>query len=153
MSIKSHSLDFEIPPPDTAHVTSESVTEQQSAEISLTLESSSIYDGSQVQLDLTNPEWSLFSAVQLLMQNSSDIRQIHSYCKQEYLRRIWEPTYVIVYRESKWSDEYNQSNATPIQSAIRLTSGSSAKCVLANQEVNQSAAIVDDTLRLISLLH
>jgi len=46
-----------------------------------------------VELDLTDPDWTIFRAVQTIMQTS----MLGS--KEEKLRRVWEPTYIISYRE------------------------------------------------------
>lgn len=144
----NQTVDLEIPPPGTASTCIESTSEQQPAKITLTLKAISSVDGSDVQLDLVNSEWSLFSAVQMLMQNLSD-----SYSKNENLRRIWEPTYVIVYQESKYWNESDESTNVPIQLApIRSSNGSPAKCTL-GIDCNQGAATVDDILRLLSLLY
>jgi E3 ubiquitin-protein ligase HECTD1 len=46
-----------------------------------------------VEMELTEPDWTIFRAVQSVMQSSS------MGTKSEKLRRVWEPTYVISYRE------------------------------------------------------
>ncbi len=46
-----------------------------------------------VEIDLTDPDWTIFHAVQTVIQSCA----LGS--KAEKLRRLWEPTYVIVYRE------------------------------------------------------
>ena len=48
-----------------------------------------------VEIDLTNLDWTIFKAVQQCIQLSS----IGS--KGDKIRRVWEPTYVIVYKEVK----------------------------------------------------
>ena len=48
-----------------------------------------------VEMDLRNPDWSIFKAVQQCVQSSG----IGS--KADKIRRVWEPTYVIVYKEAK----------------------------------------------------
>ena len=44
---------------------------------------------------MTNPEWTIFHAVQSIIQNTN----LGSKCDR--FRRVWEPTYVILYRESR----------------------------------------------------
>nr|CAD7263991.1 unnamed protein product [Timema shepardi] len=48
-----------------------------------------------VEVELSDPTWTIFRAVQQLVQ----LADLGS--RQEKLRRIWEPTYTIVYREVK----------------------------------------------------
>ncbi|ODM98949.1 E3 ubiquitin-protein ligase HECTD1 [Orchesella cincta] len=50
-----------------------------------------------VEIDLSNPKTTIFHSVQELVQNSL------MGTKQEKLRRIWEPTYTIVYKEDRES--------------------------------------------------
>ncbi|XP_035704354.1 E3 ubiquitin-protein ligase HECTD1 [Folsomia candida] len=52
-----------------------------------------------IEIDLSNRKATIFQAVQDLVQTS----QIGT--KQEKLRRIWEPTYTIIYKEEKESEE------------------------------------------------
>uniref|UniRef100_A0A0K2TN15 E3 ubiquitin-protein ligase n=1 Tax=Lepeophtheirus salmonis TaxID=72036 RepID=A0A0K2TN15_LEPSM len=47
-----------------------------------------------VEIDLSNPDWSIFHAIQYVIQKSTIGN------KSEKLRRVWEPTYTIAYRES-----------------------------------------------------
>ena len=48
-----------------------------------------------VEIDLSNLDWSIFKAVQHCIQTSSLGN------KGDKIRRVWEPTYVIVYKEMK----------------------------------------------------
>lgn len=48
-----------------------------------------------VEIELTDSDWTVFKAVQKLVQASA------MGTRQEKLRRIWEPTYTIVYKELK----------------------------------------------------
>ncbi|XP_075224551.1 ubiquitin fusion-degradation 4-like isoform X4 [Lycorma delicatula] len=52
-----------------------------------------------VEIELSDPKWTIFHAVQELIQ-MADLGS-----RQEKLRRIWEPTYTIIYREVKESGE------------------------------------------------
>ncbi|XP_046388843.1 E3 ubiquitin-protein ligase Ufd4 isoform X5 [Ischnura elegans] len=51
-----------------------------------------------VEVELDNPDWTIFRAVQELIQ-MADLGS-----RQEKLRRVWEPTYTIIYREQKESE-------------------------------------------------
>ncbi|XP_057377283.1 E3 ubiquitin-protein ligase Ufd4-like [Daphnia carinata] len=48
-----------------------------------------------VEIELTDGDWTVFKAVQKLIQSSA------LGTRQEKLRRIWEPTYTVVYKELK----------------------------------------------------
>lgn len=48
-----------------------------------------------MQVELTNPDWIIFRAVQTIVQTSS----LGS--KTDKTRRVWERTYVIIYREAR----------------------------------------------------
>ncbi|XP_071454696.1 E3 ubiquitin-protein ligase HECTD1 isoform X6 [Hetaerina americana] len=51
-----------------------------------------------VEIELDNPDWTIFRAAQELIQ-MADLGS-----RQEKLRRVWEPTYTIIYREHKESE-------------------------------------------------
>lgn len=74
-----------------------------------------------VEIELSDPSWTIFRAVQELMQ----LAEFPS--KQEKLRRLWEPTYLIVYREVKEDGSYDteEGRATPIASQFSRSGGSS----------------------------
>ncbi|GAB6021555.1 hypothetical protein CHUAL_004153 [Chamberlinius hualienensis] len=61
---------------------------------------------SDVEIDLKDGDWTIFRAVQQLIQMS----QMGS--RQEKLRRVWEPTYTIVYREVKATTEEGASSGS-----------------------------------------
>jgi E3 ubiquitin-protein ligase HECTD1 len=73
-------------------------------------------------MDLLNPDWTIFSAVQHLIQNCD------MSTKQEKMRRVWEPTYVIVYREAKPNDEISTTFSTQM-SQLRAVSSSNSKVI------------------------
>ncbi|KAG8035223.1 hypothetical protein G9C98_001713 [Cotesia typhae] len=68
------------------------------------------------------------------LPDTPDMTELGS--RQEKLRRIWEPTYTIIYRESK--DEESSGRATPI---VTLYSGKPA--------VSNNACTVEDVLQLL----
>ncbi|XP_035233746.1 LOW QUALITY PROTEIN: E3 ubiquitin-protein ligase HECTD1-like, partial [Stegodyphus dumicola] len=63
--------------------------------LSLQLKGPNIPGVLDVVLDLTDPDWTIFHAVQQLIQES----QLGT--RQDKIRRIWEPTYIIIYKEAK----------------------------------------------------
>ncbi|CAB4065366.1 HECTD1 [Lepeophtheirus salmonis] len=70
-----------------------------------------------VEIDLSNPDWSIFHAIQYVIQKSTIGN------KSEKLRRVWEPTYTIAYRESGGQPEDS------ISSQQRRDSHSSANSI------------------------
>ncbi|EDW13533.2 E3 ubiquitin-protein ligase Ufd4 [Drosophila mojavensis] len=87
--------DLEICPPDTNLETSQQsgqiIPEQ--TKLSLKLRGPGVGGIPDVEIDLDNSEWTIFRAVQELLQNS----QIN---KNDKFRKLWEPTYTIIYRET-----------------------------------------------------
>ncbi|XP_019870714.1 E3 ubiquitin-protein ligase HECTD1 isoform X2 [Aethina tumida] len=74
-----------------------------------------------VEIELTDPSWTIFRAVQELMQ----LTEFSS--KQEKLRRIWEPTFMIIYREVKEDGTYDseEGRATPVATQFSRSGSSS----------------------------
>ncbi|XP_066473494.1 E3 ubiquitin-protein ligase HECTD1 isoform X12 [Tiliqua scincoides] len=97
--------DLEIPPPGTPH--SELLEEVEctpSPRLALTLKVTGLGTTREVELPLTNFRSTIFYYVQKLLQLSCN-----GNVKSDKLRRIWEPTYTIVYREMKESDKEKES--------------------------------------------
>ncbi|XP_077640175.1 E3 ubiquitin-protein ligase HECTD1 isoform X10 [Lonchura striata] len=97
--------DLEIPPPGTPH--SELLEEVEcmpSPRLALTLKVSGLGTTREVELPLTNFRSTIFYYVQKLLQLSCN-----GSVKSDKLRRIWEPTYTIMYREMKDSDKEKES--------------------------------------------
>ncbi|XP_050076320.1 E3 ubiquitin-protein ligase Ufd4 isoform X1 [Anopheles maculipalpis] len=61
--------------------------------LSLVLRGPNINGVNDVEVDLTHPDWTIFRAVQELMLQTS-------MPKQDKFRKIWQPTYTIIYREA-----------------------------------------------------
>ncbi|XP_055274173.1 E3 ubiquitin-protein ligase HECTD1 isoform X5 [Moschus berezovskii] len=97
--------DLEIPPPGTPH--SELLEEVEctpSPRLSLTLKVTGLGTTREVELPLTNFRSTIFYYVQKLLQLSCN-----GNVKSDKLRRIWEPTYTIMYREMKDSDKEKEN--------------------------------------------
>ncbi|XP_078248251.1 E3 ubiquitin-protein ligase HECTD1 isoform X7 [Pogona vitticeps] len=97
--------DLEIPPPGTPH--SELLEEVEctpSPRLALTLKVTGLGTSREVELPLTNFRSTIFYYVQKLLQLSCN-----GSVKSDKLRRIWEPTYTIVYREMKDSDKEKEN--------------------------------------------
>ncbi|XP_010631867.1 E3 ubiquitin-protein ligase HECTD1 isoform X4 [Fukomys damarensis] len=97
--------DLEIPPPGTPH--SELLEEVEctpSPRLALTLKVTGLGTTHEVELPLTNFRSTIFYYVQKLLQLSCN-----GNVKSDKLRRIWEPTYTIMYREMKDSDKEKEN--------------------------------------------
>ncbi|XP_076174502.1 ubiquitin fusion-degradation 4-like isoform X3 [Ptiloglossa arizonensis] len=122
--------ELEVPPPGSETQSSTRVGSLPMPRLSLTLKGPGLPGVTDVELPLTEPHASIFQAVQELMQ----LTELGS--RQEKLRRIWEPTYTIIYKESK--DEESSGRATPI---VTLYSR--------NTTQNSSVCTVEDVLQLL----
>lgn len=97
--------DLEISAPGTPH--SELLEEVECApapRLALTLKVTGLGSGREVELPLSNFRATIFYYVQKLLHLSCN-----GAIKSDKLRRIWEPTYTIMYREMKDSDKQKES--------------------------------------------
>lgn len=145
----NQTTDLEIPHPSVVHSNTEENKETPHApKVMLTLKGPNITGCGEFEIDLVNSSWTIFSAIQRLIQ-SCDLGT-----RQEKIRRIWEPTYVIVYREAKEGETFDDKK--PIQSAsVRMISkslGVEEEVInMSNEKVSYST--VDDVLQLLRLLY
>ncbi|XP_020386934.2 E3 ubiquitin-protein ligase HECTD1, partial [Rhincodon typus] len=98
--------DLEIPPPGTPR--SELLEEVECApspRLALTLKVAGLGTSREVELPLSNYRTTIFCYVQKLLQLSCN-----GNIKSDKFRRIWEPTYTIMYREMKDSDKEKGEN-------------------------------------------
>ncbi|GCB66518.1 hypothetical protein scyTo_0015007 [Scyliorhinus torazame] len=98
--------DLEIPPPGTP--LSELLEEVECApspRLALTLKVAGLGTSREVELPLSNYRATIFCYVQKLLQLSCN-----GNIKSDKFRRIWEPTYTIMYREMKDSDKEKGEN-------------------------------------------
>lgn len=87
--------DLEIPPPGASSETTRSSEHTQTIQqpvLSLTLRGPGIGGVPDVEVELRNSDWTIFRAVQELLQAT----QLN---KADKFRKAWEPTYTIIYRE------------------------------------------------------
>lgn len=100
------------------------------------------------EIDLINPTWTLFAAIQQLLHVSNESG------RHDKLFRVWEPTYTLVYKE--WPMEHFDINPNlPIHMApMRLINADGVeKPVFVNDVNGSSTNTVEDTLRLLRLLY
>ena len=85
------------PPPAAAPQggSSSSATNQQQGKLSLVLRGPNLPGVPDVEVELGEGEWTIFKAVQTIIQSAA----LGS--KADRMRRVWEPTYVVVYREHR----------------------------------------------------
>merc|ERR1719312_1426507 len=88
--------DLEVPKPtaDLPTIPAQSPTTP-TPKLSLTVRGPNLPGVPDIEVDLTNPEWTVFKAVQEVAQKAN----LGS--NADKTRRIWEPTYIIVYKEIK----------------------------------------------------
>ncbi len=103
--------------------------------VSLSLRGPNLPGVPEVEIDLTDPDWTIFRAVQTVIQSSS----LGS--KAEKLRRLWEPTYVIVYRENNSGGVGAGDSVSRQQSAMDNNGegGASAAAVATDMEESEFA--------------
>ncbi|XP_075469292.1 E3 ubiquitin-protein ligase HECTD1 isoform X7 [Ascaphus truei] len=97
--------DLEIPAPGTPH--SELLEEVEctpAPRLALTLKVTGLGSGREVELPLSHYRCTIFYYVQKLLQLSCN-----GAVKSDKLRRIWEPTYTIMYREMRDSDKQKET--------------------------------------------
>ncbi|XP_062863375.1 E3 ubiquitin-protein ligase HECTD1 isoform X3 [Trichomycterus rosablanca] len=98
--------DLEIPIPGTPHSeVQEEVECTPSPHLALILKVAGLGTTREVELPLTNYKSTIFYYVQKLLQLSCN-----GSIKSDKLRRIWEPTYTIMYRELKDSDKEKENS-------------------------------------------
>lgn len=157
--------DIEIPPPETGQSlllpqndVDKSPIYNIQPSLFLILRGPNIAGITDVEIPLNNPDWTIFRAVQELIQQTS-------MSKQEKMRKIWEPTYTIIYREAICKNENsssitNETLTTPIESCkidcsvlteslpMTSTTSSSSSC-----SIHQVKCSVEDVLQLLSQLN
>ncbi|CAO1338887.1 unnamed protein product [Diamesa serratosioi] len=115
-----------------------------------------------IDIPLNNPDWTIFRAVQELIQHTS-------MAKQDKMRKIWEPTYTIIYREAILQSEStssirNESFNLPVASIIPCNHECSELIDLSPMDltatptassscVHQLKCSVDEVLQLLSQLN
>ncbi|XDV43316.1 hypothetical protein PO909_011814 [Leuciscus waleckii] len=156
--------DLDIPPPGTPRSeVQEEVECTPSPRLALILKVAGLGTTREVELPLTNYKSTIFYYVQKLLQLSCN-----GAIKPDKLRRIWEPTYTIMYRELKDSDKERESGKMDFCERGCRSSGLSSGTLSATQSCDilsaareqaqakagsgQSACSVEDVLQLLRIL-
>ncbi|XP_078031480.1 E3 ubiquitin-protein ligase HECTD1 isoform X6 [Epinephelus lanceolatus] len=131
--------DLEIPPPGTPRSeVQEEVECAPSPHLSLTLKVAGLGTTREVELPLSNYKSTIFYYVQRLLQLSCS-----GAVKTDKLRRIWEPTYTIMYRELKDSDKEKESGKMDLcEHSISISGGRSGGLSPGSVSANQSSEIL-----------
>ncbi|XP_032355679.1 E3 ubiquitin-protein ligase HECTD1 [Etheostoma spectabile] len=162
--------DLEIPQPGTPRSeVQEEVECAPSPHLSLTLKVAGLGTSREVELPLSNYKSTIFYYVQRLLQLSCN-----GAVKTDKLRRIWEPTYTIMYRELKDSDKEKESGKMDLcehslsisggrsggQSPSSLSANQSSEILCVAREMaqakagcSQNACGVEDVLQLLRILY
>ncbi|KAM8917345.1 E3 ubiquitin-protein ligase HECTD1 isoform 3-T3 [Spinachia spinachia] len=131
--------DLEIPQPGTPR--SEVLEEVECApspHLSLTLKVAGLGTTREVELPLSNYKSTIFYYVQRLLQLSCS-----GAVKTDKLRRIWEPTYTIMYRELKDCDKEKESMKMDLcEHGISVSGGRSGGLSPGSVSTNQSSEIL-----------
>lgn len=109
-----------------------------------------------VEIPLTNRDWTIFRAVQELVQMTN-------MSKQDKMKKIWEPTYTIIYREANNKEDHSSQDDgrnTPVVSLTARSGGStlspSSPLPLPTTPTNNSNNMqcsVDDVLQLLAQIN
>nr|XP_040026092.1 E3 ubiquitin-protein ligase HECTD1 isoform X2 [Gasterosteus aculeatus aculeatus] len=131
--------DLEIPQPGTPRSeVQEEVECAPSPHLSLTLKVAGLGTTREVELPLSNYKSTIFYYVQRLLQLSCS-----GAVKTDKLRRIWEPTYTIMYRELKDSDKEKESMKMDLcEHGISVSGGRSGGLSPGSVSANQSSEIL-----------
>lgn len=144
--------DIEVPPPGTETLSQNiDASPIPQPSLHLVLRGPNMAGINDVEIPLTNPEWTIFRAVQELIQMTN-------MSKQDKMKKIWEPTYTIIYRESTCKDENGGDDGrnTPVISMFSSSNTRSGGSTLSPSSplpttpVNTLQCSVDDVLQLLA---
>lgn len=151
----NQTTDIEIPQPGTEAACSSVEISQQIPQPSLylILRGPNMTGITDVEVPLTNPDWTIFRAVQELIQMTN-------MAKQDKMRKIWEPTYTIIYREAGSKEDCSsgsgeEGRTTPVISMFSKGSGGSTLSPSSPLPMTPSGVqcSVDDVLQLLAQLN
>lgn len=143
----NQTTDLEIPAPggeETGSVMSAQSEIVVQPRLQLILRGPNIPGVQDVEIELSDPKWTIFHAVQELIQ-MADLGS-----RQEKLRRLWEPTYTIIYREVKESEcrEQDGGESTPVVPLFACSGGSILSPATPTPMTSMSCT-VEDVLQLL----
>jgi len=124
----------------------------QSSRILLSFKMTNTSTNKEVEIDLVNPNWTIFSALQYLTQASNN-------GKQDKLRRLYDQVYTICYREIKENELELLDPNLPIHKASIRTinqNNNEVETILNNNgdcTIDQGLKSLNDVLTLLKLLY
>lgn len=142
--------DLEIPPPGAeSESKSAPIAQVMQPTLSLTLRGPNINGVADIEVPLLNPDWTIFRAVQELMQQTT-------LTKQDKMRKIWEPTFTIIYKKLNRDDDFGteEDKTTPVVSV--LSPGQSSSSTLSpNSPIApcRNQCSIEDILQLLSQMN
>ncbi|XP_046664774.1 E3 ubiquitin-protein ligase HECTD1 isoform X3 [Homalodisca vitripennis] len=146
----NQTTDLEIPAPggeEGSSSTSLATDHTPQPRLQLVLRGPNIPGVQDVEIALTDPNWTIFHAVQELIQ----LADLGS--RQEKLRRIWEPTYTIIYREMKEGGDEEGGESTPVASLMSHSHACASSVVSPATPVPSMSCTVEDVLQLLRHLY
>lgn len=143
--------DIEIPSPgsDCSDQNSKQAANQQIS-LHLVLKGPNMNGINDMEIPLVNNDWTIFRAVQ-------DLIQMTNMPKQDKLKKIWEPTFTIIYREAKrdQSNALDEGRSTPIISVASegSTLSPSSPVQMPATPTNNVQCTVEDVLQLLGQIN
>lgn len=147
--------DIEVPAPGTEALWQAQSVYQPIVQptLNLVLRGPNLNGVNDVEIPLTNREWTIFRAVQELIQMTN-------LTKQDKLRKIWEPTYTIIYQEAE-KDENSSTEEGRTTPVINIATKSGASTLSPNSLTAQpttptncnTQCSVDDVLQLLAQIN
>lgn len=150
--------DIEIPAPGSETPWQKQSVQQTIAQPSLhlVLRGPNMTGVNDVEIPLTNRDWTIFRAVQELVQ-------VTNMTKQDKMKKIWEPTYTIIYREANKDESSSNEDGrnTPVISVTTRSGGSTLSpsspvplpTTPTNNNSNNMQCSVDDVLQLLAQIN
>jgi len=138
----NQTTDLEVPTPGSCKAADpvNSTPSSSQPRLQLTLRGPNLPGIPDVDVELTDPDWSIFRAVQYITQEAN----LGS--KADKMRRIWEPTYIVVYRE--YRDGGREDSERPSSSMSRRGSALPQLPIMAPTQCS-----MDEVLQLIRQLY
>lgn len=142
--------DLEIPAPGSESDSKSSpIAQMAQPMLNLSLRGPNINGVADVEIPLNNPEWTVFRAVQELVQQTT-------MSKADKMRKLWEQTYTIIYKKSNRDDEFGaeEDKTTPVVS-IMSPGQSSSSTLSPNSPIapSRSKCSIDDVLQLLTQMN
>lgn len=148
----NQTTDVEIsPPPEDSEQEIDStieeamITPSHSSRLALSLRAPNIPGVQDVEIELSNASWTIFHAVQELIQRID----FGVGTRQEKLRRIWEPTYTVIYKDAYGSNMGSEERLSSLSPSPSLPLSHRGSVVSPITPTSGSSCSVEDVLQLL----